>query len=152
MNFIKKNKFVFSIAIIIMLIFIISSISIINIFFPNLGVSLYGHRLDDIKNLEISGNRQRDIANNLLKTKKVSEASLDIRGSIINIIFNVNSDISIDDAKNIAITTLNEFSTEEKKAYDIQFFITTSDNENSLFPLIGYKNKINTTILWSRKK
>jgi preprotein translocase subunit SecF len=151
MKFIKKNKFIFIISIIIVVIFLLSTISIINIFFPNLGVPLYGNRLANINDVKISKNRQTDIANNILKTEKVDKVSVDIRGNLINFIINCKNNVDVIGAKNIAIKVLDEFSTEEKDFYDIQFFMTNTTQDSDLFPVIGYKNKISSTIVWSRK-
>ena len=150
MKFIKKNKFIFILSLIIIAIFLLTTVSVFNIFFPNLGVPIYGHRLDDIKDVKISENRQTDIANNLLKSNNVNKASVDIRGNLINVLINFGKNPDVNAAKNVAVKVIDEFSTKEKEVYDIQFFIT-SDDQNNNFPVIGYKNKISSTIVWSRK-
>lgn len=154
MKFIKNNKFKIIIVCIVILLLILSSSSIIKLFFPNLGVPIYGNRLDIIEGVEISSNRASEIANTLMLNDSIKSAKVNVTGAIINIIIDVKKGIDITAAKSIGIKALMELSDDEKKVYDIQLFITQKEVEEEddiLFPIIGYKSRTSTSIVWSGK-
>ena len=153
MKFIRRNMFTIIVVCVIGIILLLSLISIASILFPNLGKPIYGNRLDDIKAVKISGDKQIDIENTLSGDKNVNKSNVDIRGNLINIIIDIKSEVDIITAKNIALDALSYFSDDEKKVYDIEIFITKdSVKDNTLFPIIGYKNKFSTSITWTRKE
>lgn len=154
MEFIKKYKFLIIIICIGILLLILSSSSIIKLFFPNLGVPIYGDRLDNIEDVKISSSRRSEIANTLMLNDSINNAKVNVSGAIINIIIDVKEGIDITEAKNMGLKALMELSDDEKKVYDIQLFITQkeeTDEDDILFPIIGYKNRLNTNIVWSGK-
>jgi hypothetical protein len=153
-EFIKKYKFLIIIICIGILLLILSSSSIIKLFFPNLGVPIYGDRLDNIEDVKISSSRRSEIANTLMLNDSINNAKVNVSGAIINIIIDVKEGIDITEAKNMGLKALMELSDDEKKVYDIQLFITqkeVTDEDDILFPIIGYKNRLNTNIVWSGK-
>lgn len=159
-----KNK-KFMIVAILILIGIICLILLKGFFYPNGSVSVYGNRLDGIKNIEFSKSNQDEIIKSIESNEKVDSAKMNIHGKIVNIIFDVKKDTSVDDAKNIANESLNNFSDEVKGFYDIQFIITMDDEEGTkeqvtdddgqtkevvtkLFPIMGYKNSNSEGLVW----
>ena len=62
-----------------------------------------------------------------MKNEKVTEAKLNIHGKIVNVIFNVKEDTSLDDAKKIASESLEKFSDDVKNFYDIEYIIWAQD-------------------------
>lgn len=154
MKYIKKNKFMIIIVCIIILLLILSSSSIIKLFFPNLGVPIYGNRLDIIEEVKISSNRKTEIGNALMLNDFIKSAKVNVSGAIINIIIDVKEGVDLIEAKNIGVKALLELSDDEKKVYDIQLFITqkeVTDEDDILFPLIGYKNRLSTGVVWAGK-
>ena len=154
MKYIKKNKFMIIIVCIIILLLILSSSSIIKLFFPNLGVPIYGDRLDIIEEVKISSNRKSEIGNALMLNDFIKSAKVNVSGAIINIIIDVKEGVDLIEAKNIGVKALLELSEDEKKVYDIQLFITqkeVTDEDDMLFPLIGYKNRLSTGVVWTGK-
>ncbi|MDD4036189.1 MAG: hypothetical protein PHS45_02575 [Bacilli bacterium] len=154
MKFIKNNKFKIIIVCIVILLLILSSSSIIKLFFPNLGVPIYGNRLDIIEGVEISSNRASEIANTLMLNDSIKSAKVNVTGAIINIIIDVKKGVDLTEAKSIGLKALMELSDDEKKGYDIQLFITqkeVTEEDDILFPIIGYKSRLSTSIVWSGK-
>ena len=134
------------------------------VFFPGHG-SNYGNRLDGIKKIEFTTKSQDKIVKSIKDNEKVTEAKLNIHGKIINVIFNVKSDVSIEDARAVAASSLEKFSDKVKGFYDIQFLITkkeekgeevqisnddgtTSTEIRKQFPIMGYKNSSRNDIVW----
>ena len=115
--------------------------------------SKYGNRLDGIKKINFGKAEKEKIINKIKSNDKVSEVKIDVEGKIINIVYNVNKDASVDDAKNIANSSLGEISDEVKNFYDIQVMISKKDEEvpeggKAAFPIMGYKNSKSKGIVW----
>ncbi len=153
MAFLKKNKFIIIVICIAALILLTSFYSIARLLFPESGNPVYGNRLDNINKVTIKHDRQIDIANNLKKNNNVNGASIDIRGTLINIIIDVKEKVDVNTAKNLGTKTLTEFTADELGFYDIQVFLTQETaKEDSLYPLIGYKHKLSPALVWSGKQ
>lgn len=161
-NLFKNKRFVMFFALSIILL--ICLIIIIRIFFPGRG-SNYGNRLDGIKKISFTEKDQNKIVNEIKKDEKVSNSKMNIHGKIINVIYNVNKDVSVDDARAIAAASLNNFSDKVKGFYDIEFIITKTDEAGEevqitkddgttsteirkQFPIMGYKNSGSDNIVW----
>lgn len=145
----KRLKLGYVFACLIILVVIIFGIKMI---LPS-SSSKYGDRLDGIKKISFKKEDQNKIVKKVKESDKVTSASIDIQGRIINIIFNVSKDTSVDDAKNIANSSLEVISDEVKNYYDIQFMISKKDEEvpegaKASFPKMGYKNSKSKGIVW----
>ena len=164
LNKLLKNK-KFMIVAILVLIGLICLILLKGFFYPNGSVSIYGNRLDGIKDIKFSKSDKDKVIKSINLNEKVSSAKMNVHGKIINIIFNVNKDTSIDDAKTIANESLNNLSDAVKGYYDIEFIITMDDEEGTkqqvtnddgqtkevvtkLFPIMGYKNSNSEGLVW----
>ncbi|MBP3635668.1 MAG: hypothetical protein J6J17_04385 [Bacilli bacterium] len=158
----KNKKFI--IFMILLLVLIICLFLLKGIFFPG-GGSNYGNRLDGIEKISFTKKDQEKINQFINNNEKVTSSKINIHGKIINVIYNVNKDVSLDDAKNIATSSLEKFDDTVKGFYDIQFIITMTDekgeetqttDENGKtittvvkkFPLMGYKNSSKEAIVW----
>ncbi len=155
---ILKNKKI--VICIIILLVIICLLLIKGIFFSSSG-SNYGDRLNGIEKISFTKKDQEKIIKFINENEKTKSAKMNIHGKIINILYDVNKDVSIDDAKNIASSSLEKISNEVKGFYDIQFIITKEEeeakevqNENGEtttqkeFPIMGYKNSSKDSIVW----
>ncbi len=155
-----KNKN-FIIVCVLVLIGIICLILLKNVLYPSSKASFYGNRLDGIENVEFNKKSKNKILEEINKNEVVTSSKINVHGKIINIIFNVNKDVSIDDAKNIGNNTLNSISDEVKSFYDIQLIITKDDEEGTKvqtetgeekikkdFPIMGYKNYNAKEFVW----
>ena len=157
----KRLKIVYVLAALAILLVIIVGIKLI---LPS-GSSKYGNRLDGIKKISFKKEDREKIINKIKENEKVTEAKMDVEGKIINIIFNVNKDTSVEDARNIANSSLGEITDEVKNFYDIQFMISKKDEEGTkktvtkddgtteeitvtVFPIMGYKNVKSKGIVW----
>ncbi len=149
MKFIKKNKLAI-IACIIVILLIVLAFQLKEIFAPEVGSAIYGNRLDGIEAVKISKDTLNRIEDNL-KEDSVSKVTSRISGRTVEIIITVNSDVSIDTAKEYANKTLEPFSEEQKKYYDFQIFVK-KDSDSSEFPIIGYKQKTKDNISWSKDR
>ena len=158
----KNKKAVVLIALVLVLL--ICLILIKSVFFPGHG-SKYGNRLDGINKISFTSSDKSSITKFISDNDKVTEAKLNIHGKIVNVIFNVKEDTSLDDAKKIASESLEKFSDDVKNFYDIEYIITKNDekgtekevtDENGKtttttvkeFPIMGYKNSKSKEVVW----
>lgn len=152
MRLIKRNKVLLVAIIAILLILFASFYSMGRLLFPNLGTPIYGKRIIGIEKVKIDNDRKADLIDKIKTNTNVDSVAIDVRGRLINFIIDVKENIEVNDAKNIGVKALNELAIAEKDYYDIQFFITQKAVEdNTLYPLLGYKNKISTTVVWTEK-
>ena len=97
--------------------------------------------------VEISKTTVSKLKEEMAALSEVDNIDYRLQGRLIYISLKMASGVSKDTAKEIAIKTLDYFTEDEKKYYDIQIIITTSD-ENAEYPIIGYKHKTSTEFVW----
>lgn len=159
-----KNKKIVVVSLLI-IIGIICSILLNAFLSPNGNISNYGNRLDGIKEVKFNKSAKNKVIDSLNSNDRVSNCKINIHGKIINVIFNVSKDTSVDDARNIANESLNNFTNKVKSFYDIQYIITNTEEEGTKqnitdddgkekeemiknFPIIGYKNSKSEGLVW----
>lgn len=158
-----KNKKLI-IFLILLVVIIICMFLLKGVFFPS-GGSNYGNRLDGIEKISFTKDDQESVTKFISDNEKVISSKMNVHGKIINVIYDVNKDVKEEEAKNIAISSLEKFSDEVKSFYDIQFIITKTEEEAEQvettdsdgksvtstikkFPIMGYKNSSNDGIVW----
>ena len=149
-NFIKNNK-VTVIAFIICVIFVILVFAVKLTFFPNEGTAIYGDRLDGIEEVEITDKQQEDIIKSLEDKDEVKEVSCDIKGRTLNVLITVNDDVEIDPAKALTSSITENLEEDQTSYYDIQVFIS-KDNDDTRFPIIGYKHQNKDEFSWTKDR
>ena len=148
MKFIKKN-----IGIIILIVIVISiGIGIYYVkktFLSSETGAIYGNRTEGIEKVKITKERKDKVKEVLQES--VKESSVRIQGRIVYIRYTLNDDKSLDDAKNLGNTVIEQFTDEEKAYYDFQI-IVEKDTETKQFPIIGYKHYTKTAITWTKDR
>ena len=159
---VKNKRFI--IFMILLVILLVCIYFLRGVFFPGVG-NKYGNRLDGINKISFTEKDQKSITDAISADEIVSSAKIAIHGKIVNVIFNVNKDVSVDDARAVANASLEKFSKEVKDFYGIQYMITnneevgeevqiTNDDGSTTtevkkkFPIMGYKNSIKDNIVW----
>lgn len=149
-NFIKNNK-VTVVAFIICVIFVILVFAVKLTFFPNEGTAIYGDRLDGIEEVEITDKQQEDIIKSLEDKDEVKEVSCDIKGRTLNVLITVNDDVELDPAKALTSSITDNLEENQTSYYDIQVFIS-KDNDDTRFPIIGYKHQNKDGFSWTKDR
>jgi len=149
-NFIKNNK-VTVVAFIICVIFVILVFAVKLTFFPNEGTAIYGDRLDGIEEVEITDKQQEDIIKSLEDKDEVKEVSCDIKGRTLNVLITVNDDVELDPAKALTSSITDNLEEDQTSYYDIQVFIS-KDNDDTRFPIIGYKHQNKDGFSWTKDR
>ena len=149
-NFIKNNK-VTVVAFIICVIFVILVFAVKLTFFPNEGTAIYGDRLDGIEEVEITDKQQEDIIKALEDKDEVKKVRWDIKGRTLNVLITVNDDVELDPAKALTSSITDNLEEDQTSYYDIQVFIS-KDNDDTRFPIIGYKHQNKDGFSWTKDR
>lgn len=150
-KFIKNNKLTV-ITFIICLIFVILVFAIKLTLFPNEGRAIYGDRLEGIEKVEITSKQQKNIISKLEEKDEVKSVETDIKGRILNVIITVNDDVELDPAKALTSLVVENLEENQTTYYDIQVFIKKSNEEDTRFPIIGYKHQDKNEFSWSKDR
>ena len=148
--YIKDHKIV--VAAVIFLLIAICMLFLINkLFFARKSNAAYGNRLRGIEKVKITRDKKDKLISSIEGNDMVKKCEYDLQGKIINIIITVIDDVSVEDAKALAGNVLENFNDEEKKFYDFQVFIKKS-NDDSSFPIIGYKQNTKDSYSWTKDR
>lgn len=148
MNFIKDHKGLSILAGIVLLILIFMVILYFSLF--TYKGNRYGDRLKHVSDVKISSDTETKLESELSRLDNVSSVEYRLEGRLINVIFDVESSLEIADAKLNADKVLEYFTENELKSYDVQVFLNCSKcNEETIYPVIGYKHKTSEKLSWT---
>ncbi len=151
MKFVKKNKNIFIVILIILAVLIITGVSLFIFLFSGYKNSKYGNRLDGIENVIISDEKTNEVKEILKSAEGVKDVTYNLSGKTCNFIVIVNEGTKPDNIKKIAPSILEKYSKEEKEFYDFQIFIDDGKEKSDLYPVIGYKYNKNEAFTWVGK-
>ena len=119
-------------------------------FFLGKDRSIYGNRLDDIENIKITDNFQKEYLAKLKENEMVSDAKIDVRGKVIYIIITFAGDTTLLDAESKAALSLQDFEEEVLNHYDIMFTLKCDATDNSEgFTILGARNATGSGLNWN---
>lgn len=121
-----------ALVIIIILMYIFSSI------FTSNGNN-YGDRLRGIKDVEVAKSKLSSVSDKIKENSEVTKASVRVQGKIVYLDIEFNADTSLDKAKEIANSSLDNFSDKEKKFYDFEYILYQKKDDNTGFKITGTK-------------
>lgn len=148
-QFYKEHRvFTILMAIVIVCVILIATV-LIQCFYIGNGTDKYGNRLDGIEKYEISEARQSDFENNIANNDKVMKADLILQGRIVYVTLQFEQSVSLEEAKSIALKSLDEFSEEEQKYYDFMFTLKQDVVGSDGFVISGAKNASGTNLVWN---
>lgn len=150
-RFVKNNKLTV-ITFIICVIFVILVFAVKLTFFPDEGKAIYGDRLDGIEEVEITSKQEKNIVSKLEEKDEVKSVDTDIKGRILNVIITVNDDVELDTAKALSSTVTETLKKSQNEYYDIQIFIKKSNDEDTRFPIVGYKHQDKDDLSWNKDR
>ncbi len=149
MKFIMKNKKA-TIAVIAFLLLMVAVGQLTSVFLTT-GTAVYGNRLDGIEEVELTDAKQDKIIASLTEKVEVEDTTIRLSGRIIEIISTVTNETTLDQAKALTTTIIENLTEEEVAFYDIQLFVQKTD-ESTQFPIIGYKNRESETFSWTKDR
>lgn len=143
-KFYQNNRIYCILMIISAICLFIILLSIVIYFVSQTKSSVYGNRLDDIENYNVSG-ELNDLKSYFESNDKVKSVSTDIRGKIIYVILNVNADVSNEEIQGVCTESLTKIGDNNKLFYDIQYVV----KRDGLNPYLGSKSASKTIISWA---
>lgn len=143
-NLIKRHKILTIICTLATIVIIIMMVVLFKFFIG--GNDKYGNRLDGIEKVEVTSKEKKELTNALKEYDEVTDASVRLQGKIIYINIKYKEKTSIDTAKKIATSTLENLDKKELKFYDIGYFLTSEGEEK--FYITGTKKPKLETISW----
>ena len=145
-KWIKKNiglTIVFGLTIVLFIILLVIFINLLTGGSSN----KYGNRIEGIEEVKISNDIYDGIKTELMDTNLVEEASVRLQGKIIYTTIVLKSDTTVDKAKELAGSTLDNYSDEELSFYDFSFFLKWKGEESDIV-ITGNKHHGLETIAW----
>lgn len=135
---------------IILIICLIAIITVTFSFFLGGNKGVYGDRLNGIDKHPVTNNIKSEYKTSLESEKSVTKVSIDTKGKIIYIIINFASDTSLEDAKNLAASSIKKLNEDILSFYDIDFTLKCEKSENSEgFTILGAKNVAGSGLIWN---
>ena len=135
---------------IILIICLIAIITVTFSFFLGGNRGVYGDRLNGIDKHPVTNNIKSEYKTSLESEKSVTKVSIDTKGKIIYIIINFASDTSLEDAKNLAASSIEKLNEDILSFYDINFTLKCEKSENSEgFTILGAKNVGGSVLIWN---
>lgn len=150
-NFCKSNRVFVVLMTLVIICAVIMSICLIKYFYG--GSDNGDPRVEEIKEYEISDSRVKDIESKLTADEQIDKISITFSGpkTTIYIKLEFAPKVSLVEAQGKALLVLDEFSEDEKKAYDFQFtLIQDATTESEGFKIAGAKNKNGTNLVWTQ--
>lgn len=142
----NKNRVLF-VLIMILIVCFIAIICVALTFFYSKNTSPYGTRLEKVDKYPITAKDKESYKDAVLNKEHVKKVSLNIKVRTIYIKIDFDNEISLDDAKKVAESSLDLISKKNLKYYDIEF-ILSSDN----FTIFGAKNAVIDHVSWNNNK
>lgn len=115
------------------------------------GSNKYGNRLDGIEKVELSKNDLTEVADFLKEKDEVTDASVRVQGKIVYIHIEFTRETTLDQAKEVANESLDQFDKDEKSFYDFGYSLTQVEQEGTEdqgFVVTGTKNAKLDNISW----
>lgn len=142
----KKNIGLTIILSLTLILFIILTVILISLLTGG-SSNTYGNRLEGIEEVKISNDTYEGVKTELSETELVEESSIRLQGKIVYTTIVLNSDVSVDKAKELASNTLDNYSEEELSFYDFSFFLKWKGEEEDKV-ITGNKHHKLGAIAW----
>lgn len=146
--FMKKIKKYYKWIILAVTLIVILALSIL--IYINLFKQGEGNRLEGIEEYTVTKKEINLVKENFNKLEGINDIDIYTNYKIIKIYIKLNEDIDFDDVSEVSLESINNFSEENLKFYDVEVFIDSLDEESEIYPKIGYKHKSNSEFTWNR--
>ena len=138
---IKKNKKIVIICVLALLALVLLVLLYKSLFYSSSERSVYGVRLRDIRENEITKDEKEDYIDKTSNIDGVKDISVNIKGKLIKVFIEFNDSVSGDDMKAKLNESLENLNEKIKGYYDIEFYVKQFKDGKTTYPIIGYKHK-----------
>jgi len=151
LKILKDNVFtIFIIILFIIVMFVLSYMK--RIYWDNNNQAAYGDRVEDVKNHVIDDDAIKGIESNIESLEEVSSCVYDLEGRIINLTITINNEVTVEEAKALEDTILENFDEDQLSYYSIQIYFVKEDSKLDDFPIMGYKHYSSSEISWTKDR
>jgi len=147
----KNNKVLLVLIGILLICFIVLGFGFYKYFYAGTGQSKYGDRLNGIEEYPLSESLEDEVKTLYSKENTIGEVSVDVKGRIIYITIDFKEIIKVEDAKKLALKSLDVIGEKNLTFYEIQYVLTASyekDAEKKSFPIFGSKGINSSKVVW----
>lgn len=134
----------YSIIVIILVIIAIASYLV----YKNIFSGVENTRYEGIENYKLTSKEKNNVKEKLNEIENIKNVNIYTNSKIIKIHIILDKDTKFENVKEICNESLEKFSEENLKFYDVEVFVESNDKESSLYPQIGYKHKTNSKFSW----
>lgn len=146
----KENKIVFTLLIIAIVAIIVTLLLLFRYFYFGNGKTVYGDRLKGIENVEITSDKRSEVESKINEDSLVDNSNVMVKGKIIYIKIIFNKKATLEEAKSVAVKSLEYFKDEEKAFYDFNFTLQQNvDADVEGFLIMGAKNVSGSNLIWN---
>jgi len=136
----NENRVLLVLGIILLVCLVVVAVVSLTYFYGS-SDTVYGNRLDDIKDMPLNDKLFKDIENELKTEESVKKVSTTKKGKIVYINIDFVEETKMEDAKKVAESSLELFNDDELALYDIEFTISSlSTNDFVGYTLMGARN------------
>lgn len=136
----NENRVLIVLGIILLVCLIVVAVVSL-VYFYGSSDTVYGNRLDSIKDLPLNNKLFDNIKNELKSEESVEKVDTILKGKIVYININFAPATKMEDAKTITTKALSLFSDEELSGYDIEFTISSAKADDFVgYTLMGARN------------
>lgn len=143
MKFIKKHKKGIIVLVLVLLILGLL-LAFLHTLMPDNKKSAWGSRINDIENHPITDEDINKVRDALTNHTSVNAVTHRLSGRTMNFIITVNSGVTREKSESLAEDIINNLSDDIKGYYDIELYYKSLDSEDSVYPFMGYKNKLSS--------
>lgn len=146
----RNNKVLFVLFIILIICFV-AIVTVALSYFVGTEKNPYGNRLDN--KVELPKNFETDIEKSLNADESIKESDVRLAIRTIYITISFEANITLEQAKDKAVSCLDFISDEVLEYYDINYILTKEATEESEgFTIMGARNSFGTGVVWNNNK
>ncbi len=112
--------------------------------------SSYGDRLNSIQDIPITDEIKNSVLSKLSEDETILDSKIDVKGKVVYLTINFKEGVSLEDAKNKALASLDYFEETYRTNYDFNYTIKEETTEANVgFLLMGAKNMHGSGLVWN---
>ncbi len=143
-----QNNRVLFVLFIILIICFVAIVTVAMSYFIGSEKSPYGNRLDN--KVELPKNFEKEIENTLNSDENIKESNVRVSIRTIYLSINFEGNITLEQAKEKAISSLELINDEILDYYDINYILSKDKTEESEgFTIMGSRNSFGTGVVWN---
>ena len=137
----KKYKKIIILAITLIIIMVLAIVLYKTFFYSNREADIYGVRLRDLKQYEFKQKEREEVEQKANEIEGVGKAQINVKGRLIKVLVYFDDNVSTEEMKVKFGTILDYINDEVKSYYDITLYAKQDKEEDTVYPIIGYKHK-----------